>query len=229
MEAAMGYKVKTAIDAKQAVKTAKEFYEDKLNQEQILDIAHQTCAWLIKNKNNVAHTVTLDVGPWFSFENLDFTEDKIRLDLRLSGFRKKLWGQGLRYLFLKMIEEGLLGYDAQQQIRHATSFQMMALYEELLGYSLSPNPEFNSKTINLVDLRDRFDMSPETNTSKIRNGKVILMSSFGLWTTRVDDDGFYAIKQGYIAKVFHENVFIPVFERSQDKLQGKKPLKKGDK
>ena len=39
-------------------------------------------------------------------------------------------------------------------------------------------------------------MSPNTNLAKIRNGRLALMSSFGLWDVRTDDYFNYAIRAG---------------------------------
>ena len=69
--------------------------------------------------------------------------------------------------------------------------KMMALQEELVGYRLAPIPNVESKMLNLADLRVRFNLSPHTNLAKIRNGRLVVMSRFGLWHVRTDDNMNY--------------------------------------
>lgn len=219
------FRVSTADEAKTAMAAATAWYEDDINQNTILNIAHEVRDWLIKNRQHANEKGSVDPGAWFPIEGLDYTEDYARLDLRRSGFRQKLFGHGLRYMIVKMIDEEMLPDNATNQIKLATSFQMMALHEQMMGYASSPNPAISGKTVNLVELRDVFDMSPDTNTAKIRNGRLIVMSAFGLWHGRVDNDGYYAIQIGHVARTFHNEVFLPVLQHFEELLKGTKPEK----
>jgi len=217
------FRVTTAIEAKSALEAATAWYDDCYNQEAIVEVAHEVRNWLIKNRQHSDEKGSISTGPWFPLQGLDYTEDEARLDLRRSGLRQKLFGHGLRYMIVKLIEEQMLPDNATNQIKMATSFQMMALHEQMMGFTLSPNPAVNGKTVNLVELRDIFDMSPDTNTSKIRNGRLIVMSSLGLWRGRVDDEGRYAIKIGLVARTFHEEVFLPVLRHFEGLISGANP------
>lgn len=63
-------------------------------------------------------------------------------------------------------------------------------------------------------------MSPNTNLAKIRNGRLALMSSFGLWDVRTDDYFNYAIRAGKVAMIFHLDVCAPVFRHFSQRLHG---------
>lgn len=216
------FSVSTSEAARGVVDDAKGWYKRPEVQAELEQIAEDVREWLIKNKEAADRDgdgKSRD-GSWLPMAGWDHAEDTTRLDLRRAGVRNRLYEHGLRRYLNRMVDADLLSSEAYSCFDVAATFEMKALHEELVGYRLSTIPKVQSKTVNLVDLRDRFRMSANTNTTKIRNGRLVVMAGFGLWSVRIDDDGNYAIRAGEVAMTFHTKVFAPVLLHFEPFLNG---------
>lgn len=216
------FSVSTSEAARSVVDDANEWYNRPEVQADLNRIAKDVRDWLITNKESADRDgdgKSRD-GSWLPISGWDHTNDTTRLDLRKAGVRNRLYEHGLRRYLNRMVNADLLSEEAYNCFNVAATFEMKALHEELVGYRLSTIPKVQSKTVNLVDLRDRFNMSANTNTTKIRNGRLVVMAGFGLWSARIDNDGNYAIRAGEVAMTFHTKVFAPVLIHFEPFLNG---------
>jgi hypothetical protein len=217
------FSVSTSEAAHSVVDDANGWYKRPEVQANLDRIAKDVREWLIKNKEAADRDgdgKSRD-GSWLPISGWEHTEDTTRLDLRRAGIRNRLYEHGLRRYLNRMVNADLLSSEAYKCFDVAATFAMKALHEELVGYRLSTIPKVKSHSVNLVDLRDRFNMSANTNTTKIRNGRLVVMAGFGLWSVRIDDDGNYAIRAGEVAMTFHTKVFAPVLIHFEPFLNGK--------
>lgn len=216
------FSVSTSEAARAIVDDANGWYNRPEVQAELQRIAKDVREWLINNKEAADRDGDGKGrdGPWLPMSGWDYTEDSTRLDLRRAGVRNRLFEHGLRRYLNRMVEADLLSYEAFSCFDVAVTFEMKALHEELVGYRLSTVPKVQSHTVNLVDLRDRFNMSANTNTTKIRNGRLVVMASFGLWSVRIDREGLYAIRAGDVAMIFQNMVFAPVLMHFEAFLNG---------
>lgn len=220
------FSVSTSEAARSIVEGASDWYKKRDVQDELERIARDVHDWLIRNKEAADRDGDSKSrsGPWLPVSGWDYTDDPTRLDLRRAGVRNRLYEHGLRRFLNRMVASELLSEDAYKCFDVVAAFEMKALHEELVGYRLSSIPAVQAKTVNLVDLRDRFNMSANTNTTKIRNGRLVVMTGFGLWSVRIDNDGNYAIRAGEVAMIFHRKVFAPVLRYFEPSLNG--PLSK---
>ncbi|MEP2761948.1 MAG: hypothetical protein ABJV68_31965 [Paracoccaceae bacterium] len=216
------FSVSTSEAARSVVDDANDWYKRPEVRADLERIAKDVYDWLIENKEAADRDgdgKSRD-GSWLPMSGWDYTEDPARLDLRRAGVRNRLYEHGLRRYLNRMVSSDLLSGDAYVRFDVAATFEMKALHEELIGYRLSSIPKIQSNTVNLVDLRKRFNMSANTNTTKIRNGRLVVMAGFGLWSVRIDNDGNYAIRAGEVAMIFHTKVFAPVLLHFEQFLNG---------
>ena len=212
--------VKGADQARELIDIAMKWYGQRDTASKVLAEAHKVRDWMLENKHKTNNTGDEISEPWWpKLEKLDQVTEGDRLDLRRSFLRMRIYGNGMRRLLNRMVAAGLLSNEALEVIDDLTSFACMAFHEELVGYTLSKNPE---TTVSLVDLKKRFGLSERTNPTKMRNGIVLRMASFGLWEVKIDKEGRYAIKLGPVAKVFHSEVFSPVRKKFEPLLSGEK-------
>jgi len=192
------------------------------NCEAILAAARQVRAWLMKNTQITGHhgNPISNQGGWWPV-GIDHTDDEARLDLRQSSLRKRLFGHGLRRLLCLLIEDELLPETYYDTMRKHTDFARMALWEELVGYTLSPKNA--GKTLSLGDMVDRFELAPGSNASKQRDPTLLPLAELGLVAVRFVNGDQFAISLGVVGEIFHREVFTPVRAAFEPKIKGKTP------
>lgn len=217
------FSVSASESAHSLVAKANDWYRRSEVRAELGRIGGDVREWLERNKESADRygDGRIRDGSWLPISGWDHTEDDIRLDLRLAGTRNRLFEHGLRRYLNRMVYAGLLSGEAHERFDVAVTFEMKALHEELIGYRLSTIPRVQSKTVSLTDLRDRFNMSANTNMTKIRDGRLVVMAAFGLWSVRIDRYGHYAIRAGEVAVTFHRAVFAPVLAHFKPLLNGK--------
>lgn len=213
--------------AREAVELAEKWYDSPSTVGEVAAIAKDVLAWLRLNREKTDRNGDTVNGSWFALQSLDHTDDGRRLDIRRSLFRSKLYGTGLRRLLNRMVHEQMLANEAYAQIRDFTDFTRMTLHDELMGYKLASETRDEEgrhrplATVNLEDLKERFELSPGGNATKLRDSIVCPMASFGLLRVKIDNENRYAISIGRVAHIFHTEVFTPVREEFEPKLKGR--------
>lgn len=215
------FSVTKQVDALRVLTDAGAWYGDGAVTKQLEEITVELREWLIQGREstNQFGDVSRRDGPWFP-KNLDATDDFARIDLRRSGLRKRLFEHGLRRMFNRMLDRDLLAPEAADLFRMATSFEMMALHEEMIGYKLSACLNTKIKTLTLNDIKKRFGLSDGTAPEKIRNRRLVIMSGLGVWDAKVSDGGEYQISSGAVAIIFHNKVFVPILQHFEQLLNG---------
>lgn len=163
--------------------------------------------------------------------NLIFTKDKIRLDIRRSILRNKIFSEGIFYL-LKILDKIEItpsrAFNYADKCRDLAEF---AIHEHLMaGYyakydnigddELSKRNKINN--INLSDLRYWYLYSRQAKLELLRP-IATRMAVNGLWTvTGSEKEGLpWSIKAGPVSTHFHKDVFFPALEHFHDMMRGK--------
>lgn len=215
------FRVETGDEARYFANDARKWYERADVRAELKRVAERVREWMFSNKEYTDHFGNGMNGAWLLIEDWDHTNDPVRLELRRTATWNRLHEHGLRRFLNGMVDSQLLSSDAYEQFDvAAATFATKALHEQLVSYRLSPIPKIAATSLSLTDLRKRFNLSRNTNLAKIRNGRLTLMSSFGLWDVRTDDHFNYAIRAGKAAMIFHLDVCAPVFRHFSEKLNG---------
>lgn len=221
-----------AQEAAALISQFKKWFARTETQEKIVACAIPTRQFLeAYNCTPNQHGGPGDPVPWVRMEGvplneLQETNDEIRIDLRLSGLRLKTFAEGACRFIGILNEANALPENAYSYADASTNLAEWFLHESLMraylkSKALGEDPS-KASSYKLDDLLPTYLYSAAPRRDALR-AKIVQMVSVGLWHADPPQEGAreWKIRAGFVATTFHTDVFTPVVEYFRPQLRGR--------